>query len=144
MTAEDLGFSLGQPVTASNRVVTRAKTLQAKKPSVPKYRDPKSGKTWTGHGKAPSWIVAAQKAGKILSFLIENQNASSVATGAKGKKAAVVKKAAPKKPAAKKASSSAKKAARTSQPAVVENSESSGDQGGVVSEQSNQENTHQN
>lgn len=22
----------------------------------PKYRDPESGKTWTGHGKRPSWI----------------------------------------------------------------------------------------
>lgn len=25
-------------------------------PGKPKYRDPESGKTWTGHGKRPSWI----------------------------------------------------------------------------------------
>jgi DNA-binding protein H-NS len=27
---------------------------------VPKYRDPKTGKTWTGRGKPPTWIVGAK------------------------------------------------------------------------------------
>lgn len=30
---------------------------------VPKYRDPASGKTWTGNGKRPGWFVAAVEAG---------------------------------------------------------------------------------
>lgn len=32
----------------------RAKRVVAK--VAPKYRDPQSGKTWTGRGKAPLWI----------------------------------------------------------------------------------------
>ncbi|GAB7545544.1 H-NS histone family protein [Cupriavidus sp. 8B] len=28
----------------------------AKEPLPPKYRDPKSGKTWSGRGRAPTWL----------------------------------------------------------------------------------------
>lgn len=28
--------------------------------SVPKYRDPKTGATWSGKGRAPSWIAGAK------------------------------------------------------------------------------------
>jgi DNA-binding protein H-NS len=31
-----------------------------------KYRDPKSGAIWTGHGRAPSWIAAAKNRDKFL------------------------------------------------------------------------------
>jgi DNA-binding protein H-NS len=31
-----------------------------------KYRDPKSGATWTGHGRAPQWIAAARNRDKYL------------------------------------------------------------------------------
>jgi DNA-binding protein H-NS len=31
--------------------------------AAPKYRDPASGKTWTGNGKRPGWFVAAVEAG---------------------------------------------------------------------------------
>ncbi|SKC93248.1 H-NS family nucleoid-associated regulatory protein [Paraburkholderia hospita] len=34
--------------------------------SVAKYRDPKSGATWTGHGRAPSWIASAKDRSKFL------------------------------------------------------------------------------
>ena len=33
---------------------------------IPKYRDPKTGKTWTGFGKAPSWIATARSRDKFL------------------------------------------------------------------------------
>jgi len=37
--------------------VGRKKTAAAEKTAgQPKYRDPKTGKTWTGHGRAPDWI----------------------------------------------------------------------------------------
>ena len=37
--------------------VGRKKTAAARKTAgQPKYQDPKSGKTWTGHGRAPDWI----------------------------------------------------------------------------------------
>lgn len=31
-----------------------------------KYRDPVSGKTWTGRGRHPAWVVALEAAGKSL------------------------------------------------------------------------------
>ncbi|OIT14457.1 DNA-binding protein [Ralstonia solanacearum] len=43
LTAEDIGFSL-------KRGAGKKKTV------APKYRDPKTGATWTGRGRAPAWI----------------------------------------------------------------------------------------
>lgn len=42
------------------------------KPKVkPKYKDPASSAKWSGRGRAPRWMVAAEKAGKKReSFLI--------------------------------------------------------------------------
>ncbi|EIF32244.1 DNA-binding protein H-NS [Burkholderia sp. Ch1-1] len=37
------------------------------KPVVPKYRDPVSGKTWSGRGHAPAWIVGKDR----TAFLID-------------------------------------------------------------------------
>src|ERR1700758_774521 len=44
-----------------------------------KYRNPKTGATWTGHGRAPAWIAAAKDRTK---FLIDG-SASQPATAAK-------------------------------------------------------------
>ena len=54
---------------------------------VPKYRDHKTGATWTGHGRAPGWIVGAKDRSV---FLIDGASESNgftklVASGAKGK-----------------------------------------------------------
>lgn len=50
----------------------RAKKANFKPAGVPKYRDPATGKTWTGHGKAPAFIADAAKKGKSKEdFLIE-------------------------------------------------------------------------
>jgi DNA-binding protein H-NS len=35
--------------------------------SFPKYRDPKTGATWTGHGRAPAWIASAKDRSRFLS-----------------------------------------------------------------------------
>lgn len=32
----------------------------------PKYRDPKTGATWTGHGRAPAWIASVKNRDKYL------------------------------------------------------------------------------
>jgi DNA-binding protein H-NS len=38
----------------------------------PMYRNPKTGKTWSGRGRAARWLVAAEKAGrKRTEFLIK-------------------------------------------------------------------------
>lgn len=36
----------------------------AKKQAVARFKDPASGKTWTGHGKRPGWFVKAIEEGK--------------------------------------------------------------------------------
>ena len=45
LTAEDLG-----------QVPRRGRRAGAKAPVPPKYRDPKTGATWSGRGRAPAWI----------------------------------------------------------------------------------------
>lgn len=54
-TASELGFSgkaSAKPAASNDKRVTVA----------PKYKDPASGKTWTGRGKTPAWM-ATQLAG---------------------------------------------------------------------------------
>lgn len=68
----------------------------------PKYRDPKSGATWTGHGKRPQWYLDAIAAGTAPEAMtIGKQSASAPASP--------VAKA---KPAAKSTAQSAKKASK--------------------------------
>jgi len=71
-------------------------------PRAPRYRDPKSGATWSGRGRAPAWLAGAKERSK---FLIGS--AAAVADANPAVKKAVAKKApAAKKTAAKKAVSS--------------------------------------
>jgi len=51
--------------TAAGRAVGGGKALR-KGAGIPKYRDPKTGKTWTGFGKAPGWIASARNRDKFL------------------------------------------------------------------------------
>lgn len=47
-------------------------TSAAKRPVAPKYRHPESGETWSGRGKAPRWLAAAEADGqKREAFLIK-------------------------------------------------------------------------
>lgn len=75
---------------------------------IPKYRDPKTGKTWTGFGKAPSWIAGARNRDK---FLIAQPGDATVpsAKEAAAPDAAAAKKAARK---ARTAATPAKKSIR--------------------------------
>lgn len=41
----------------------------AKAPQPPKYRDPKTGATWSGRGKPPAWIAGKKRE----RFLIESE-----------------------------------------------------------------------
>ncbi len=52
---------------------------KSKPVTAPKYRDPASGKTWTGRGKPPLWMADAIKAGKQDDYLIDK----AAATGSK-------------------------------------------------------------
>ncbi len=58
LTAADLGFS------GKKTLVRKERAMGDKRMSVaPKYQDPNSGKTWTGRGKTPAWLVAQLSAG---------------------------------------------------------------------------------
>jgi DNA-binding protein H-NS len=63
--------------------------------AAPKYQHPKTGATWTGHGRAPSWIAEAKDRNK---FLIADSAEAAVATtsGTVSKAKVEVKKTAPK------------------------------------------------
>ncbi|RKU00206.1 DNA-binding protein [Burkholderia sp. Nafp2/4-1b] len=39
---------------------------QAKAPTEAKYRDPKTGATWSGRGRAPAWIKDAKNRNRFL------------------------------------------------------------------------------
>jgi DNA-binding protein H-NS len=41
---------------------TAKSTGASKNPVAPKYRDPLTGQTWTGRGKAPKWIDGKDRA----------------------------------------------------------------------------------
>lgn len=77
-------------------------------PQPPKYRDPKSGATWSGRGTAPAWLAGAKDRSK---FLIEKaEPVAKRAKAAAAKKAAAKKNTATRKVSAK-ASAPARKAA---------------------------------
>ena len=71
LSAEDLGFRMGGRGRAPAKGIT--KTV-----GVAKYMDPKSGKTWTGRGKPPTWIVGAKNRDDFL--IKDGSRLSSVAS----------------------------------------------------------------
>jgi DNA-binding protein H-NS len=86
LTAADLGFT-GKPAKGARK--TRQVKTEVKTAGVPKYRDPSSGKTWTGKGKAPGWIHEALENGKSKDdFLIGKKAASGKPAVTKATKAA--------------------------------------------------------
>jgi DNA-binding protein H-NS len=57
-------YGKGKGVAKAGRPAKSAKVVGVKKPVAPKYRHPASGATWTGRGKAPLWVVEAEKNGQ--------------------------------------------------------------------------------
>jgi DNA-binding protein H-NS len=85
--------------TASKSVGATDGKGQPKGPQPAKYRDPKSGVTWSGRGPAPAWLASVKDRSK---FLIDG--ISGVAdSGTPSKPKAVAKKPATKAAVAKKA-----------------------------------------
>lgn len=56
ITAEELGFS------------SKRSTGTRKAPLPPRYRNPKTGETWSGRGRTPGWLVGKNRE----RFLIED------------------------------------------------------------------------
>jgi DNA-binding protein H-NS len=73
ITPDEIAAAFGKP-GAKIRKPSAEKTVKApgaKKPVAAKYRHPDTAATWTGRGKAPLWIVEAEKKGQTRQqFLI--------------------------------------------------------------------------
>ena len=63
LTVDDLG--LGKKV-GRGRALAARKAARPATAGTPKYRDPATGKTWTGVGRAPAWIASAKDRSKFL------------------------------------------------------------------------------
>ena len=72
-TAADL-FEQPKP-PRKPRTANKAKDDAAKPTAEPKYRNPKTGETWSGgRGRKPAWVIAAGAAGiDIETYLINKQ-----------------------------------------------------------------------
>jgi hypothetical protein len=67
------------------------------------YRDPASGATWSGRGRAPGWLASAKDRADYLIAKPAKKAAKKVAAKKVGAKKVAAKKTAAKKVAAKKA-----------------------------------------
>ena len=82
-----LGVTLEQLAGDPQKAGPRSARKTRKNTGKAKYRDPSSGKTWTGHGRAPDWIKSASDRS---AFLIDP--ASEAASSPKAKAAAPAKR----------------------------------------------------
>ena len=107
------GKKRGRPFGSKN--VSGAKTAHAKGKLPPKYRDPQSGATWSGHARPPAWIKDAPDRSV---YLIDGATRpSSGSTAAKkvarrGRVASASRAAAPKRTGRAASKKSAKRVGR--------------------------------
>jgi len=101
LSIEEIGLAgrAAKQVSAKAGGSLKRKPAAAKPAGVPKYRDPKSGKTWTGTGKPPKWIASAKSRDKFL-IAASTATATSTATVAPTGAAAPAQRAV-RKPASK-------------------------------------------
>ena len=74
LTAKDIAEALGVTKTKKTGVKKSSGTASklAGKKVAPKYRNPANAQeTWTGRGKAPTWVAALKAAGTLESALIK-------------------------------------------------------------------------
>jgi DNA-binding protein H-NS len=116
LTAADLGLGVEDGgVAGVRRTTKRAGAKKAAKVGVPMYRDPKTGKTWTGRGKPPNWIAKAKDRTR---FVIDGQVGTD--TPAAPTKAVARKGIRKQAAVASRKGTAAKRAAASSAQAVVE------------------------
>lgn len=97
-----------EPAALPAPMPSASKVRPIKKSKPPKYRDPASGKTWTGHGKPPGWLAEATKRGKRDDYLITKPAPANDPVPEENMPASAAKAKAVKLSAAPKSSSAAK------------------------------------
>jgi DNA-binding protein H-NS len=90
----------GGAASSATAPVSKGKTAgrYVQGPQPAKYRDPKTGATWSGRGPAPAWLAAAKDRS---AFLIDGAGAVAVAAGSASNTKPATKQAAAKKNVAK-------------------------------------------
>jgi len=76
ITPEEITAAFNKGSASKTRAPSKSTggTRGPRGPVPAKYRDPQSGQTWTGRGKAPRWVTEAEAAGrKREEFLIQTQ-----------------------------------------------------------------------
>lgn len=86
-----------RPATAATKSAKRGNYVRGRQ--APKFRDPKTGATWSGRGPAPAWLAGAKDWTK---FLIEGGSGSVAELKSTPTKKVAAKKVSGKKVAAKK------------------------------------------
>ena len=73
ITLEEVETALNRRTrSAGKRAANNPTKVATRQPVPPKYRNPETGATWSGRGKAPRWVSDAEAAGKSRDdFLIE-------------------------------------------------------------------------
>ncbi|OZI19427.1 DNA-binding protein [Bordetella genomosp. 9] len=75
ITPEEIAAAFGKPATRRGPVrksAAGASAAPAKRAVAPKYRHPDTKETWSGRGKPPRWLTAAEAAGATReTFLIQ-------------------------------------------------------------------------
>jgi DNA-binding protein H-NS len=71
LTVEDVGAKFVAKTSESNKL---PKGLFQKDAATVKFRDPKTGATWSGHGRAPGWIATAKNRDR---FLVDGKSGSA-------------------------------------------------------------------
>lgn len=67
----DIRAKIAEHQITAKDLFGRSTSGKAKSTVSPKYRNPATGDTWTGRGRAPRWLADAEAAGKKQeSFLI--------------------------------------------------------------------------
>ena len=108
LTPADLGLGGAATVRSGKRVARKGSRGRATV-GVAKFRDPATGKTWTGRGRPPTWMIGVKDPSAYL------------ISGASAAPAAAQKKAKPGRKVARKTQAAAKparKAAKKSAPAA--------------------------
>jgi len=115
VTLEHLGIAVSKKVAAAKKAVAGKKSAASKRAGagVVRYRDPATGATWTGFGRAPGWIASAANRDD---YLVAKAVAAKAAKAVKKAKA-VKTAAAPAKKAAKKSTKKSAAAKPTAAPA---------------------------
>ena len=118
VTLEHLSSTAARKGAAIKRAIVggKPKTAQRAGKGVIKYRDPATGATWTGFGRAPGWIAGAADRDAFLVSKGAERAPKTDTSAPRAKKRVAAKKATAKKAVGKKAvakKAPAKKAAKT-------------------------------